>query len=321
LISILITVWILIPVVGVVTRFRINYTPKGVGLGEAEEGDGQRLSQDMRVGPVVNSPLAMFIRVKRIEGYQGLYKGLMPLFLTAILQHILSYIFISGGGTSPRYAISSRGLWSTIIWCFFIVVWSIPREILVNRAICTPHKLPWFAPRLALRTLFTSYERERPWRLYLTPGITLAQTLHVVYFFTVVRGARSLFVPSFKPGLYGLAGAFTGFWSFIGVVVYMLFLCLSFIVLCPLEVLAARLSVQKNHYKSENGVTVPVQEETPPGLEFSGVEEDVIGLRDEDQPYEGLWDTVKKVVEEEGWNTLYRAFYLTLLGTVFAGLT
>src|SRR5258708_17564090 len=55
LISILITVWILIPVVGVVTRFRINYTPKGVGLGEAEEGDGQRLSQDMRVGPVVNS--------------------------------------------------------------------------------------------------------------------------------------------------------------------------------------------------------------------------------------------------------------------------
>ena len=106
-----------------------------------------------------------------------------------------------------------------------------------------------------------------------------------------------------------------------GVVVYILFLSLSFIVLCPLEVLASRLSVQRNHNKSETGVPVPIEEETPSGLEFSGVEEDVIGLRDEDQPYGGLWDTVKKVVDEEGWNTLYRAFYLTLAGTVFAGLT
>lgn len=44
---------LIIPVQGVVTRFRINYTPKGVGLGEG--GDEQVLSQDMRVGPVVNS--------------------------------------------------------------------------------------------------------------------------------------------------------------------------------------------------------------------------------------------------------------------------
>ncbi|KAF8326607.1 mitochondrial carrier [Cantharellus anzutake] len=316
-----ITVWLIVPIVGVVTRFRINYTPKGVGLGETEEGDSQRLSQDMRVGPVVNSPLAMFLRVKRIEGYQGLYKGLMPLLLTAILQHILSYIFISGGGTSPRYAISSQGLWGTILWCFFIVIWSIPREILVNRAICTPHKLPWLNPRLALRVLFTSYERQNPWRLYFTPGIALAQALHVIYFFTVVRGARSLFVPSFTPGYRSSWGVLRGFWPFVGFVVYILFLCLGFIVLCPLEVLAARLSVQRNHYRSAGGVPAPVQEELPPGLEYSGENEDVIGLRDEDQPYEGLLDAMRKIVEEEGWSTLYRAFYLTLFGTVFAGLT
>ena len=61
--SIVITIWILVPIIGVVTRFRINYTPKGVGLGEAEEGDGQRLSQDMRVGPVVNSVSSVTIRL------------------------------------------------------------------------------------------------------------------------------------------------------------------------------------------------------------------------------------------------------------------
>lgn len=47
---------LLVPVQGVVTRYRINYTPKGVGLGgEGGGGDEQVLSQDMRVGPVVNS--------------------------------------------------------------------------------------------------------------------------------------------------------------------------------------------------------------------------------------------------------------------------
>src|ERR1700720_4183049 len=54
-----IVVLFVVPLVGVVTRFRINFTPKGVGLGELDEGDGQRLSQDMRVGPVVNSVLPL----------------------------------------------------------------------------------------------------------------------------------------------------------------------------------------------------------------------------------------------------------------------
>lgn len=53
ILSVLIFLLFLTPVQGVVTRFRINYTPKGVGLGE--QGDEQALSQDMRVGPVVNS--------------------------------------------------------------------------------------------------------------------------------------------------------------------------------------------------------------------------------------------------------------------------
>lgn len=53
LLSVFIFLLLLTPVQGVVTRFRINYTPKGVGLGE--QGEEQVLSQDMRVGPVVNS--------------------------------------------------------------------------------------------------------------------------------------------------------------------------------------------------------------------------------------------------------------------------
>lgn len=51
---------IVVPIQGVVTRFRINYTPKGVGLSGEGGGDEQVLSQDMRVGPVVNSVSGRF---------------------------------------------------------------------------------------------------------------------------------------------------------------------------------------------------------------------------------------------------------------------
>lgn len=56
---------LLTPVQGVVTRFRINYTPKGVGLGE--HGEEQTLSQDMRVGPVVNSVRLPFTRLSLLR--------------------------------------------------------------------------------------------------------------------------------------------------------------------------------------------------------------------------------------------------------------
>jgi len=161
--------------------------------------------------------------------------------------------------------------------------------------------------------------------LYLTPGIALAQILHISYLLLIVRGVRAVLVPSFKPGLYGLSGAFDSFLSFLGLCTYLFFLCLSFIILCPLEVLSARLSVQRNHPLNEDGVAVPASTgpsvEDTVGLEYAGAEEDVIGLRDEDQPYDSLWNATKKIVDEEGVPTLYRAFYLTLMGTVFAGLT
>jgi hypothetical protein len=65
-----------VPFLGVVVRFRSNYTPKGLHLGgEDTEATAQQLSQDPRVGPVVNSLWAMFWRVRRIEGWMGLFKG------------------------------------------------------------------------------------------------------------------------------------------------------------------------------------------------------------------------------------------------------
>lgn len=63
---------IAVPLTGVLVRFRANYTPKGLQL----DGEG---GVQPHTGPVVNSYFAMFARVRRLEGWLGLYKGFSEL--------------------------------------------------------------------------------------------------------------------------------------------------------------------------------------------------------------------------------------------------
>lgn len=202
-----------------------------------------------------------------------------------------------------------------------------------NSAVTTPHKLSWFAPRIALRALFTPHERSRPWTLYLTPGLALAQTLHVLYFLLIARAARFVLIPSYSPNSFFLntdegAKSLGGFWTWIGVAVYTLFLGASVGVLAPLEVLSARLSVQRNHPGGATSMPTSAEEREgmlsgsdseAVGLEFAGAEEDVIALRNEDEPYVNLMDAYRKVVLEEGMGTLYRCWWLALFATFGSG--
>lgn len=111
---------------------------------------------------------------------------------------------------------------------------------------------------------------------------------------------------------------------------------LSAVVLTPLEVLSARLSVQRNHNKhgasalptSDPDATDAAQSVAGFGasaglgastLPYAGEDEDVIALRDEDAPYTSLLDAYKKVVEEEGRKTLYRCWWLTVIAALGAG--
>src|ERR1700733_10131401 len=61
------TLAIIVPLTGIIVRYRVNYNPKGLQL-DAEGG------AQPHTGPVV-SFLGMFQRVYRLEGWAGLYKG------------------------------------------------------------------------------------------------------------------------------------------------------------------------------------------------------------------------------------------------------
>lgn len=113
-------------------------------------------------------------------------------------------------------------------------------------------------------------------------------------------------------------------------------------VLCPLEVMSTKLSIQRNHAAPEyNSVEQEAEDDAVEGetySDYSGAEEDVIGwvlldlrslnradnapcrLRHEKDPYLGLVDCAKRVIDEEGWKALYRAWWLTMLAGVMSAL-
>jgi len=181
----------------------------------------------------------------------------------------------------------------------------------VTRSITTPHKLPYFKPRYALRVLLTPTERRRPWIIYLTPGLLLAEVLHIAFVVLVLRTLRHILLPALaNPGVPSKED-FTP----VRVGIYFIVCLISTAILTPLEVIATRLAIQRNHAAPEyNSVVQEAEGDGEEYAEYSGAEEDVIGLRNEGDPYLGMIDCAKRIVAEEGYRALYRAWWLTLLG-------
>jgi len=302
---------IFVPLTGILVRFRANYNPKGLQL-DSEGG------ATPYTGPVVKSYFGMLVRVFRLEGWAGLYKGLMPTAISTLLVSVV--ILLAVDTDQPRhgkYRAPETGIWGTLFYSLAMLIISLPTSILTYRAITTPHMLSYFDLMGSLRTLLTPTERRRPWILNLTPGLMAAETLHICIVVLFLGPLRRLLLPGLsEPGLK------MGDVSVVRLVIYLVILCLSVLALTPLEVIATRLAIQRNHALSEyNSVSQEVEGDADENVEYSGAEEDVIGLRNEGDPYLGLIDCAKRIIDEEGLMTLYRAWWVTLLGglgSVFA---
>ncbi|OBZ67067.1 hypothetical protein A0H81_12846 [Grifola frondosa] len=280
-----ISILISVPLTGALIRLRANYNPKALQLDP--EGN-----VELHTGPIVTSFFGMLRRVKRIEGWAGLYKGLMPtllassiLTLFAVTTFDFKNVRVNGRVDPP-----DAGVLGTLAYSLFSMLLSLPAAIITYRSITTPYKLPYFRPLYSLRILLTPTERRRPWVLYLTPGLLLAESLHIAYTALVMPGFRALLLPStFSPVKFGI---------------YVSIEILSTALLCPLEVMATKLAIQRNHSAAEyNSVEQEVEDDGVQAeeyTEYSGQDEDVIGLRHEKDPYLGLIDCAKRVIDEEG---------------------
>jgi len=299
-----------VPLAGTLVRFRVNYTPKGLQL----DGEG---GVQPHTGPVVKSFFAMFRRVKRLEGWAGLYKGFMPTILSTFV--IMAFVALLPGtsltnpGGHKKYSAPVDGIWNRLAYSFFMMVIALPVVIISNRAITTPYKLPWFNALYSLRVLLTPTERRRPWTLYVTPGLLISEVLSTIYIVLILDPVRSWIFPSLANQTVGVTSIAEDF-SAARLSLYMGLVFISTLILCPLEVVSARLSIQRNHAAS--GFTAVANDDDVDlhgSPVYSAAEEDVIGLRNEDDPYTGFVDCVKRIASEEGVGTLYRAWWLVFL--------
>ena len=213
----------------------------------------------------------------------------------------------------------------------------------VLRSIITPYRLPFFGPTRSLRIILSAAERRAPWILFLTPGLLIAQALQVSYAVGLVYFRRTLMPNLTIPSSFARLKDISPMWPvlFVGVAL------LSTLVLTPLEVIAARVSVQPNFTASEPKPAPGAGTEAD--IKAVGAlynpDEDVIRqvlsrcespfiyireveicmsslslfnrLRGSDDmdpgPYTGFIDCGKRIIIEEGWRTLYRGWWITLI--------
>jgi len=240
---------------------------------------------------------------------------------TAISTFVVSVVILLALDTNqPRhgkYRAPETGILGTLFYSLAMLIISLPTAILTYRSITTPHKLSYFNLMRALRALLTPTERRRPWILYLTPGLMAAETIHICIVVLFLGPLRRLLLPEISDPSLTPRDV-----SIVKLVIYLVILCVSVLALTPLEVIATRLAIQRNHASAEyNSVSQEVDGDADGDAEYAGAEEDVIGLRSEGDPYLGIVDCAKRIVDEEGWMTMYRAWWITLLGglgSVFA---
>ena len=298
-ITLIVILAITVPLTGVLVRFRANYNPKSLQL-DAEGG------AQAHAGPVINSYFQMFMRVYRLEGIPGFYKGFMPTAVSLLVISVLVIFFTSSPAPSHgTYRAPSISIPGMLLYSLGMMILNLPRVVLTSRAITTPHRLPWFSPLRSLRTLLTSAELRAPYKLYLTPGLLLAQALHIAYVVLLLGTARHFLIPTPLSDLPSDESFPTG-----RVLVFMALSLGSTVVLTPLEVISTRLAIQRNHEAGGEFESV-AQEEG--GEEFAGEGEDVIGLRSEEDPYHGMVDCAKSILDEEGIPALFRGWWVTML--------
>lgn len=177
----------------------------------------------------------------------------------------------------------------TLFYSFAMLIISLPTSILTYRydacclhlpdlyifyrSITTPHKLPYFNVMKGLRVLLTPTERRRPWILYLTPGLMAAELCHIVVIVVFLGPMRRILLPRSPKGV--IKPSDVSVWKLI---LYLVLLLASILLLAPLEVIATRLAIQRNHASAEyNSVSQEVDGDSEDTEEYAGTEEDVIG--------------------------------------------
>ncbi|KAG7088942.1 hypothetical protein E1B28_012887 [Marasmius oreades] len=292
--SSLLSVAISVPLAGALTRWRVHHSPKRIQLEDSEVQQEPSLST-----PTVTGYFNTLGRVYRLEGWAGLYKGFSPTFFSflIIMSALVAWLKID---TTPRlpWNFNNLPIPALIVFGVLSMVVGIPMQVLTTRAIVTPYRLPYTRPLVAMKLLLSATERRQPWKIYLLPGVFVSQFCLILVPVAIRPLVTILLRPMINTPLVGLA-----------VVAYFFTAVVGTILQTPLQIAGARLAVQR--IRGGDDVSEAEVAEAAGVRVYSS--EEVISVRDDQYPYVGLVDCLKKIIAEEGWVTLLRAWWITFL--------
>ncbi|KAJ7510661.1 hypothetical protein B0H11DRAFT_2269253 [Mycena galericulata] len=312
------TLGIIMPYIGVLVRYRANYSPKRLRGLTVAEGEIELEDTDSHI-----SYFGMMQRVYRVEGWAGLYKGIIPSIIGSIISAVLlsptlfllpipvffwlgPWVILNGQRRAPGLALPVP----------ILALLITPVQIIINRTITTPYKLATFSPSAALRVLLSAKERAQPLRLYFAPGVALAQVLESLV------GAAMMLLPQLISRRIGFSVPHR---------------------LPALAVMAARLTLQRlgdapavsdpdtdadapavSDQDTDTGAPAGLDQNTDtdaPAVSDQDAdteappvyEKAVIDFRTQETPYTGLLACGIQIVREEDWRALFRAWWLTAL--------
>jgi hypothetical protein len=224
---------------------------------------------------------------------------------------ISSVIFVGGTATkTPKgtWVVPAEGGVRIALFAIFLTFAMLPMAVILNRSVITPYKLPNNL-RESLKILLSEHELSHPTALYKTPGLLAITAIHVLVGSVIAHFIRFAILgdpvkhDDPKPAA----------WRY---VIYAILQATSAAWISPIQVVQTKLTVQPN---LGNEITIGEPDAgTPESLRFAGTEQDVVGLRPTTDPYVGIVDATRKIIDEEGWQALYRGWWWTSLGALMA---
>ncbi|KAJ7364179.1 hypothetical protein DFH08DRAFT_268026 [Mycena albidolilacea] len=207
-----------VPFNGILVRYRAASHPKA----------------SVKGGSVPPAPtfISMFKRVWRLQGVEGLSRGLMPaIVFTLFWLFGLPKLYLSPSPPLSRRVSLGSGVVSTLFYTILIVT--------VYRAITSPRKLDILHAREALHILFSAHERKKPWVILQIPGLLPALFINFGLYHGINQPVCTVIMPdyaNYSSLEYATRSA--------GLVLLAL---LSTAICAPLEVITTRLALQRNY--------------------------------------------------------------------------
>ena len=245
-----------------------------------------------------------------------------------------------------------------VLYAFLFTAILVPLDILTNRAIVHPRLLNWRYPRACLAEIMSRDELAQPWRLYLVPGMvtgSLARTFWTVVLGALAARVSPYPPVALEPqpaapgdAEYSGPSSDSPRISALGIAAYIVWIAASVCVLTPLNCALVRLSVQRAsgqqplhnayagaaEYNHQASVAQAEPSPEPASRSPDGIPpEPVIALRPCDdsaneaqfgfgappvQPYAGVIDCLRKMVDEEGVESIWRGVVFTLVGALLS---